>query len=257
MSETRGEHDARVFGRFDTATRRTRKGRSTFVVTGRRNRWHVGPDPVLATVADEGYGIDVDGVRLTGVTLADVADAWVRRFHPDSLSEHLGGTRPCTCDDLTQPALALDRVTKEPKWVPEQGRYVTRDMTVRTCHCSPMPRLVGTDLGRSWEELTPDPYRSAYLPATNASKHAKRDRKRAKLRKLAAESCPWAEETQVLATILNDSETPVVTVTSFPDVTIVVRRTASSPMRVTMTRGSDVVTFRARTVGAIARRVVA
>jgi len=67
---------------------------------------------------------------------------------------------------------------------------------------------------------------------------------------------PWAREATVIAKHMA-GDAPEVTVTDFPGVTITIRRNAGTRWAVNMVRGSETISFRARTVDAIARRVIA
>lgn len=247
LTESRSEHDTRVYGRFDTVQRRTRKGRSTFEVIGRRNRYHTGADPIREAIDDVELST---GVRLSGRNLAELADAWVARFHPEELSTARHGTRACECTDLTVRSLVIDRATSQPIWDRKAQNYLTRDMIVRRCHCG-WESLVGTDLGMSWQQLTPNPYRCAYRG------RRKSDPNRARKARTAQVRAAWADETETIAAHLAASDEPAVEIHDFPDVTIAIRRRADGVLSVTLTRGVETLRFRARTAGAIARRVIA
>lgn len=155
MQETMSEHRTRVFGMSESVPVRSRKGRSTFKVTRHHRRYLTGPDPVRetiarlvdpATVTAELETVDVDAVRLDTLTLAAIADAWIVANDPAM-------DRPCTCDDLSDTWIITRRGVVT--WDPDAQSYVTRERRVRRCHCRPFPALLGSDLGRSWQEMTP------------------------------------------------------------------------------------------------------
>lgn len=262
IHETTSEERARVLAHFDSVQRRTRKGRSTFEVTGRRERRMSGAHPLLPdSVPDWESGTIYDPT--TGLThradLSAFADAWMRAEHPEAVSVVHGGTQACVCDDLTQPAIVIDRGTGRPIWVGAKkdgtpGHYVIREMVVRHCHCG-WARLLGTDMGLSWAEMTPNPYRAAYRSARKGQGNGARTAKRQARRH--AVTAPWADEAAIITAALAETDAPVVEVTSFPDVVVAIRRQPNGRMAVTLTRGAEVVRFRARTAGAVARRVIA
>jgi hypothetical protein len=199
--------------------------------------------------------VDPDtGIR-SGADLVALADAWVRIHHPEVLSERHYGTAECTCSDLTVRAIVLDREQGfQPVW--EDGAYVTAEVPVRACHCSDFPALLGTDLGLSWQDMTPDPRRTvAYRGRAKARRNARE--RAARARERVATVCPWQDETDTLSAVLSATDEPVVTVETFPGVTVVIRRTVGGRLNVRMTRGDESIRFTARTAGAIARRVVA
>lgn len=66
----------------------------------------------------------------------------------------------------------------------------------------------------------------------------------------------WADESSVLVSALNATTEPTVEVT-FPGVTVTIRRDAGTRWAVTIVRGDETVRIRTRTVGPIARAIVA
>ena len=85
----------------------------------------------------------------------------------------------------------------------------------------------------------------------NAARSAVRAQRRA-----SAVAPDWAPEALALTEALNASDAPEVTV-SFPGVAVTVRRNAGTRWAVTIVRGGETVRMRTRTVGPIARAVVA
>lgn len=263
----------RVRGTFETVATRTRKGRSTFRVTRRHARFVVGLDPVRETLGkadDGGMAFTTRGVRITGQTLADLADGWVRAFHPYALSEVHGGRRQCTCDDRTHTVVVLDRGDAyKPVYDRETGQYVTAEVPVRDCHCG-FPRMLGTDFGLSYEQIGPGrgvhgaDYLASYVGRDTVRKEARARRRRnpstahlSRAYGVTPRVPSGVLPTEVIASALAASDHPVVTITNIPGVRLVVRRPASGgAMTVRLTRNGASTTFRARTVARIARALV-
>jgi hypothetical protein len=261
MSESPSEHRARVLGAFDTKPVRTNKGRRTFKVVGRRRRIVQGVNPLLP---DSGELESLNGrvwdpVLQEYVTadLVALTDLWVRKFHPGEIEPER-----CTCDDLTVDAIVYEREatpardgigTHRPVYDPETGQFATRRVIVRRCHCARFPALLGTDMGLSWEELTPDERRwSVLAPKPRTERDA-----RSNARKRAAARADWADEADVLEARLSETDDAEVTVTDFPGVTIVIRRNTGARWTVSVRTGETERTMRVRTVAPIARAVSA
>lgn len=248
-------------GHFDTVQRRTRKGRSTFVVTERRAR-RMRADVDSFTIDEDGHVQAVEReARLTGQTLALLADRWMVENAPDLVSEHHGGTAQCTCDDLSAESVTYGRTDRKPVWTGTGSTgYRTSELVVRRCHCG-WQSLLGSDMGRSWQEMTPDPRRVTTFPQS-ADRNAARTAARKATRTVreaaqAAEAEKWADETAVITSALQEATEGDVVTLAWPGVTAAITFRTGSPMTVRMTRGDETLTFRSRTASAIARRVVA
>jgi lambda repressor-like predicted transcriptional regulator len=265
-----------ALGHSETVARRSRKGRSTFVVTRAHERRMQGADPVIGGMLR--FTTDT-GVTITGRTLSDLADAWIRSEHPEELSEAHGGARVCSCDDRTHPVLVLDRSDgSAPVYDPSTGQYEVRDVPVQGCHCGTYRPLLGTEARpRAYQQKGPGrgTHGADYLAAT-IGVDATRAVNRAKRRRqgwtdthlarsygvparvpshLAARD--WAREESVIADALGRTDDPVVEIHDFPGVTVTIRRSAGSRMSVALNRGGTLTRFQARTASAIARRVIA
>ncbi|MCD6056528.1 MAG: hypothetical protein K0Q89_58 [Thermomicrobiales bacterium] len=126
--------------RHDVHSKRSNSGRTAKRVTRAGRTYVIGADPFRE------HG---DPVRIDGITLTAIADAW-HAIH--------GGEHECTCDDLTE-----DRpIYRKGRMVIRNGEPVTRTVALRACHCDPFPRLAGTDL-RAFAEVTPEIRDTSYV----------------------------------------------------------------------------------------------
>lgn len=129
--------------RHQTHSKRSNSGRTATRVTRAGKVYVIGPDP---------FRDDIELVRVDGITLTALADAWHAIY---------GGEHECTCDDLTE----TRPIYRRGKMVVRNGEPVTRTVALRACHCSPFPRLAGTDL-RAYAEVTPEVRDASYVTPT-------------------------------------------------------------------------------------------